>query len=132
MDDGQRSLAGLLHPKAGPRRLLVVIKHTDWKARYVRVFMVQQAPREHLVDITKIVADALRLDMFDPDMERADDYGYVLQHSGSLMLRIHPHDQEPGKESPGAHVERKLVDELNKLARCTPWAIIGALKIKII
>lgn len=128
MDDGQRSLARMLHPKAGPRQLLVIIKHTDWKARYLRVLILRDKETVH--DITESVADALRLEMFDPDMNLTDDYGYVLQHSASIMLRIHLDDAAPGRESPGSHIGRTLEAELNELAGCTDKT--GSLKVKII
>ncbi len=140
MDDGQRSLARMLHPKAGPRQLLVVIKHTDWKARYLRVYMLREFEscghpvvgwkKETVHDITESVADALRLEMFDPDMNLTDDYGYVLQHSASIMLRIHLDDAVPGRESPGSHIGRTLERELNELAGCT--CETGSLQIKVI
>ena len=117
MDDGRSSLARMLHPlDAGPREVLVVIKHTDATARYLRVFLVRPVNSNlgaESVDITESVAEVLSLDLFDANMSRSDPHGFVLGHSGSL--RLPTHHNHPTEESPGDHIESTLIADLNRL-----------------
>ena len=138
MNDGQSSLARMLHPLDGrPKELLVVIKYTDSRARYVKVLMLQPVRRgetetvgsgREAVNITDSVADALSIRRFDPDMHRVDPHGYVLGHSASLELPISfPH--RANVESPFDHIESVIISPLNQLLtqRAVEWNSRGYL-----